>query len=95
MCIRDRSESLRLPANKRILKKVRHTVHQSHLSRQARHKNLTWSIQVSIDYISQIQGKRVIVVDDVISTGSTLIECAKVLKEQGAREVIGLIIASD
>jgi len=32
-------------------------------------------------------------VDDVITTGSTLNECAKVLKENGAGEVWGLVVA--
>jgi len=36
--------------------------------------------------------KKIILVDDVKTTGATLKECAKVLKEAGAREIIGLTI---
>ncbi|KKR36554.1 MAG: Phosphoribosyltransferase [Candidatus Yanofskybacteria bacterium GW2011_GWF1_44_227] len=39
------------------------------------------------------KGARVILVDDVVTSGATMNECAKVLKENGAREVFGLAIA--
>jgi predicted amidophosphoribosyltransferase len=35
----------------------------------------------------------VIVVDDVMTTGATLEECAKVLKESGVKYVYGLVLA--
>ena len=40
-----------------------------------------------------IAGKSIIIVDDVCTTGSTLNECARVLKQMGTREVVGLTIA--
>ncbi|MBU1130827.1 hypothetical protein KJ840_01720 [Patescibacteria group bacterium] len=36
-----------------------------------------------------------ILIDDVVTTGSTLEEIAKALKENGANKVIGLIVAKD
>lgn len=41
-----------------------------------------------------ISNKKILIVDDIISTGATLNECAKVLKEAGAKEVLGLVVAS-
>lgn len=41
-----------------------------------------------------IEGRRVLIVDDVITTGATLSECARVLKEHGARQVLCAAIAS-
>lgn len=41
----------------------------------------------------KVNKKFVVLVDDVITTGSTLNECARVLKEAGASEVWGLAIA--
>ena len=38
-------------------------------------------------------GRRVLLVDDIITTGSTLGECARVLKEAGAAEVLCLTLA--
>ena len=40
-----------------------------------------------------LAGRNVILVDDVVTTGSTLNECAKVLKDNGAGEVWGLVVA--
>jgi ComF family protein len=41
----------------------------------------------------EIKNKRIILVDDVSTTGSTLNECARLLKDAGAIEVFGLVIA--
>lgn len=40
-----------------------------------------------------LKNKRILLVDDIATTGATLFECAKVLKENGAKEVISLVIA--
>ena len=39
-----------------------------------------------------IRGKRILLVDDVITSGSTMSECARMLKTAGAKEVIGLTL---
>jgi predicted amidophosphoribosyltransferase len=41
----------------------------------------------------QIAGKRILVVDDVFTTGATLHECAKTLKQAGAARVEALTMA--
>lgn len=43
----------------------------------------------------KIVGKRLLLVDDVMTTGATLDECARVLKEAGAKEVWGLVLAKE
>lgn len=40
-----------------------------------------------------VERKSVLLIDDVATTGTTLNECARILKANGAREVIGLVIA--
>ena len=40
-----------------------------------------------------IQGKRVLLIDDIVTTGSTLSECARVLREAGAQEILCATLA--
>lgn len=65
---------------------------QSHLSREKRlaNKYNTFTIKSH----SKIP-EEVIVFDDIISTGSTLNECAKILKNAGVKKVIGVFLASN
>ena len=41
----------------------------------------------------KLTGQPIILIDDVTTTGSTLNECAKILKQNGAGEVWGLVVA--
>jgi len=47
----------------------------------------------NIDFSNGVKEKKILLVDDVYTTGSTMKECAKVLKKAGAKEVIGIVIA--
>lgn len=72
------------------LKRVRNTTSQVGLSKQERINNIKNAFAISeID----LQGKRILIIDDVTTTGSTLNECARVLMESGASEVYGLTLA--
>jgi predicted amidophosphoribosyltransferase len=42
---------------------------------------------------SSVLGKRLLLVDDVLTTGSTLDECARVLKSHGAQSVRAVTVA--
>ena len=42
---------------------------------------------------THLRGKRILLVDDVVTTGSTMGECARLLSEGGAAEVWGLTLA--
>lgn len=44
---------------------------------------------------SEIEGKHILLVDDILTTGATLCACAKVLRAAGAASVKGLVLASD
>lgn len=43
----------------------------------------------------KIKGKTILLIDDIYTTGATLNECAKILKEGGARVIDVLTIAKD
>ncbi len=77
------------------LTKSRATKQQSKLQKQARMNNLKWAYKLCKKAIPIIQWKVCIVVDDVISTGSTLIEIKDILIQFWAKEVVGLIVASE
>lgn len=77
----------------RILRKVKSTLPQEGLSRLSRLKNLAGSFGVSEKYKSLLKDKNVVIVDDVMTTGTTVNECAKILKKYGCRYVSVLTIA--
>jgi predicted amidophosphoribosyltransferase len=56
--------------------------------------NLKWVFKINKRKISKIKDKNIIIIDDVISTWTTINEIAKILKENGAKNIIWLIIAS-
>ena len=75
-----------------LLKKITHTVSQaSSATKEARLGNLQSVFEILPT--SSLAGKSILIVDDVITTGTTLNECAKVLKHHGAANVIGVCVA--
>lgn len=74
-----------------LLVKKRNTMPQMALSLLMRKENLKGSIEINNKY--DIKGKKILLVDDVYTTGSTLNECTKVLKKAGASCVYCLTVA--
>ncbi len=84
-------ESLSLPVRPTLLK-LRDTVPQSELEEESdRRKNARDAYALRPG--AEVEGKTLVLVDDVVTTGSTLGECARVLREAGARAVYGLTLA--
>ena len=77
-----------------LLKKTRLTKHQARLSRSERLKNVRNSFSLRKKYLKTIADRDIVIVDDVVSTGSTANECAKLLKKQGAKRVFWLFLAT-
>ncbi len=73
------------------LVRSRETRPQYQLTRQERGVNLRGAFRVNPKY--DLAGKRVLVIDDISTTGTTINECARVLKQSGAEEVHGLVLA--
>lgn len=76
-------QHLYIPVNHRLLKRIRNTPPQQGLSRQQRKRNLTGAFKVK----DSIAGKHIVLVDDVVTTGSTVSELAQLLKKAGASKV--------
>ncbi len=83
------SENLNIPLAATLLEKTRETEHQSLLSRSRRLKSLKGAFRIR----ERIKDCRVIIVDDVLTTGTTLNECAKILIKGGAQDVFAVIVA--
>ena len=76
----------------RLLKKLRDTPPQSRTgSAEKRRANIAGAYACLRPAL--VQGKRILLVDDIVTTGATLSEAAKVLKKAGAKEVICATLA--
>lgn len=73
------------------LNRLRYTVTQTHFDRRRRMQNLRDAFELRQNV--SVQGKHLLLVDDVLTTGSTLDECARVLLEAGAESVRALTVA--
>jgi competence protein ComFC len=83
------SKNLQVPLFMDILWKKKETLPQIGLSKKERSTNLKKAFEVKGD----IRGLRLLLVDDVMTTGATITECSKVLMNAGAQEVIVLTLA--
>jgi ComF family protein len=80
---------LGVPLLRRTLRRARATRPQAGLSNSARRDNMTGAFRVR----GRLDGRSVLLVDDVMTTGSTAAACAIALKRAGARRVVLLTVA--
>jgi ComF family protein len=80
-----------LPVDATTLQRVRYTQPQTELSGPERRKNIRQAFAVA--RTTSISGKRVLLIDDVFTTGATVQECAKTLLKAGAKRVDVLTLA--
>lgn len=83
------ARALGLPALP-VLTKVRETATQHELSREERIGN----VQGAYTADRRAKGKTILLIDDIVTTGSTICACAKALYAAGAEQVVGLCAAS-
>lgn len=81
----------RVPLAPRLLRRVRDTPPQAGLDREERLANLTEAFQVAVP--RKVHGQRILLVDDVMTTGMTLSACAAALLAAGADRVDTLTLA--
>lgn len=84
-------QSLRCPVRADLLVRTAHTPPQTELSGEARRLNVRKAFAVRCP--SALEGRHVILVDDVFTTGSTAAACARSLKRAGALSVVVLTVA--
>lgn len=83
-------ERLNIPVDNGVIIKIRETEHQAKLGGKMRQENVKGAYQLA----GLVKGKRVLVIDDILTTGATLSEVARVIKKGKPISVEGLTLAN-
>ncbi len=76
-----------------LLVRTRHTAAQSGLQRELRLRNLRGAFEVPARRAASIAGQRVVLVDDIMTTGATLEAAAQALRRAGAIHICAMVVA--
>ncbi len=79
---------------KDLLRRVRDTEALRSLSPRERAEELCGAFAINRSKAKLLRDKRILLIDDIYTTGATMAGCARVLKEAGAKEVHALVLAS-
>jgi len=82
---------LKLPLANNVLIKTRQTLAQAELSKEERKKNILGAFSINKNF--SVKGEKIFLIDDVFTTGATMEEGSRVLKEAGAKEVWGIVVS--
>jgi ComF family protein len=81
------SETTSIPIHTTLLRRKRYTETQTKLNIDERKANVSQAFEVHPKSAHLITGKSFILMDDIITTGSTISECGRILKQHGAAKV--------
>lgn len=84
------SFEIQKPVNKQSLCRTKDTRSQVGLNRDERFSNMSDAFTANP---SQVRGKKILLIDDVTTTGATLEACAHALKSAGAKDIVALTVA--
>lgn len=87
------SKANKIPLQLNVLYKIKNIKPQSQMNKKQRLENIK-NVYI-VKNVEKIENKKILIIDDVYTTGSTVNECAKVLAEKGARIIGVLTIAKD
>jgi competence protein ComFC len=76
-----------------VLKRIKKTHIQADLPREKRQENMHDAFTYERNAQIEVSGRTILLLDDIITTGSTMMEACKVLKKNGAKTVWGIALA--
>jgi ComF family protein len=79
------SRATRIPCGERVLRRARPTATQTHLKRDQRAANMQSAFAMCPG--ASVAGQRIVLIDDVLTTGATTNDCARALRDAGAEDV--------
>ena len=85
------AKSIRKPLLKYCLARLKPTQTQTHLTARDRVTNVKGVFKAR--WLSRLKGRRILLVDDVMTTGATVNECSRALKAGGAARVVVVTVA--
>ncbi|MDQ1334347.1 MAG: hypothetical protein QG552_1297 [Thermodesulfobacteriota bacterium] len=85
------SRALHIDLDFLSLRRARYTPPQTSLAKRERQQNVRGAFELKNQ--GAVKGKTILLVDDVVTTGNTLNECARILRKGGAQTVFGLSLA--
>jgi len=85
------SKFLKISLLNNVLAKIKETPSQVELSDEERKENIKGVFLVKDEEL--IKNRKILLIDDIYTTGATMEECARVLKTAGAKEIIGIVVA--
>jgi ComF family protein len=88
-----------VPLEQRLLERVKPTPQQVGMTRDQRRLNMSGAFKIAAGRGAELDAKRVVLIDDVITTGATVNACARALKRAGAIRVdvlaLGVVIPGE
>ena len=78
------------PVQTGLMKRMKYTISQTTLNREERLNNMKQAFRITKD----VTDKKIGIVDDVLTTGSTISSMASVLKDAGAKTIVALTVAT-
>jgi ComF family protein len=83
-------KAVQKPVCTKLMKRVKHTISQTTLDRKERLNNMKKAFKINRD----VTDKNIGIVDDVLTTGSTISSMASILKDAGAKTIVALTVAT-
>tara|TARA_B110000914_G_scaffold195059_1_gene183480 strand:- start:16 stop:594 length:579 start_codon:yes stop_codon:yes gene_type:complete len=83
-------QAIQKPVYRKLMKRIKHTISQTTLDRKERLNNMKKAFKFNQD----VTDKNIGIVDDVLTTGSTISSMASILKDAGAKTIVALTVAT-